>query len=138
MIKVFEAPNLYNNSIHLGSDKLFLAGGITNCPDWQSEAIQILKEKDKEYLMNVFVLNPRRQNFPIDDPNAAMEQIAWEYKYLEKSNIILFWFSSGSLNPIVLYELGMWGNSKNAKNKKIFIGCDKEYSRIQDVTIQTQ
>jgi len=49
--------------------------------------------------------------------------------------MISFWFSRGSLNPIVLYELGIHGNSGK---RLIFIGMDKEYERQQDVIIQTK
>jgi hypothetical protein len=34
-----------------------------------------------------------------------------------------------------LYELGMWGNSRN---KLIVVGCDLEYKRKNDVGIQTK
>jgi hypothetical protein len=27
----------------------------------------------------VYLFNPRRENFPINDPNASKEQIEWEY-----------------------------------------------------------
>jgi hypothetical protein len=30
----------------LPSVDLFLAGGITNCPDWQAEAIKLLGDQD--------------------------------------------------------------------------------------------
>jgi len=110
--------------------KLFLAGGITNCPDWQAMLIESLKDED----LDLIVYNPRRANFPIDDPDASEEQIAWEYKHLKGADILVFWFSRGSLNPIVLYELGMWGNSSD---RPLCICLDPEYERIQDVEIQT-
>ena len=81
------------------------------------------------------MFNPRRENFPIHDPNAANEQIKWEYDKLKESDMIIFWFSRGSLNPIVLYELGMWGNSRDIP---IIIGIDEGYERKQDVEIQTK
>jgi hypothetical protein len=112
--------------------KVFLAGGITNCPDWQQDAIDTFKMIEA---YDFTLYNPRRKNFPIGDPMAAEQQIAWEYEHLEKADIILYWFSKGSLNPIVLYELGRWGNSSN---KIISIGCDEGYERTQDVTIQTR
>ena len=40
---------------------------------------------DKQYpgkLDDLVVFNPKRENFPIDDPNAAYEQIAWEFSWL--------------------------------------------------------
>ena len=84
---------------------------------------------------NLTVYTPRRKNFPINDPNAAEEQIAWEFQHLKEADILFFWFSRGSLNPIVLYELGMWCNSGK---KLALIGIDPEYERKQDVIIQTK
>ena len=127
---VIEAINEVYSIENNENVKLFLAGGITNCPDWQDEIIELLKE---EYDLTMY--NPRRKNFPINDPTASEQQITWEYNHLRDADIILFWFASGSLNPIVLYELGRWGNSSN---KEIFVGCDPEYQRKQDVEIQTK
>jgi hypothetical protein len=110
---------------------LFLAGGITNCPDWQQDLI-----KNLENTPNLTILNPRRKEFPIHDPNVAREQIKWEYDFLKNANMIAVWFSRGSLNPIVLYELGMWVNSR--PEIPAFVGIDPEYSRAQDVIIQTK
>lgn len=114
--------------------KIFLAGGINNCPDWQSDIISKLKADTAIADKPVTFYNPRRANFPIHDPNASEQQIAWEFQHLRDANAILFWFAKGSLNPIVLYELGRWGNSSNIP---IIIGCDPEYERKQDVIIQT-
>lgn len=108
--------------------KVFLAGGITNCPDWQKEMIKLLSDQ------NIVTYNPRRENFPMDDPDASNEQITWEHKKLADADVILFWFAKGSINPIVLYELGRWGNSTTTP---IVIGVDPDYIRKQDVKIQT-
>lgn len=121
--EVFNIENAHNIS-------LFLAGGITNCPDWQSEMINEFEN------FPITIYNPRRENFPIDDPKASDEQITWEYAHLQTADIISFWFSKGSLNPIVLYELGMWGNSK-LHTKKIVIGIDPAYERKNDVIMQS-
>jgi hypothetical protein len=128
MALIIESPNELYSLENNKNIKLFLAGGITNCPDWQKEIISYLSEMD-----NLTIYNPRRENFPINNPKASEEQITWEYNHLRDADIILFWFSCGSLNPIVLYELGRWGNSTN---KEIIIGIDPEYERQQDVIIQ--
>lgn len=128
-INIIEAPN------HEVSDapSLFLAGGITNCENWQKTLIDlILKE---EYNMNLNIFNPRRENFPIDIPEETERQIVWEFGKLSKFDIICFWFSNGSLNPIVLYELGYHGNSRDTK---IVIGLDPGYQRKEDIKIQTK
>ena len=84
---------------------VFLAGGITNCPNWQNEVIEELRKfKDTDSLV---VFNPRRDNFPIHDTNASQEQIAWEFKWLERMDIFSMYFSgSESDQPICMYELG--------------------------------
>jgi len=131
-MEYIEAPNdVYGTEIKYNAN-LFLAGGITNCPDWQAEFVEKFKENELSSQFNVY--NPRRKDFPIEDPNASDEQISWEYDKLAKADMIVFWFSRGSLNPIVLYELGRWGNSQETQ---IYIGMDTEYTRKQDVEMQT-
>jgi hypothetical protein len=130
MALIIEAVNEIYSLENNRNVKLFLAGGITNCPDWQSVLIDDIKD-----IPNLTVYNPRRKNFPINDPKASEQQITWEFNHLRDCDIAVFWFSQGSLNPIVLYELGMWGNSNN---RPMIVGVDTEYERKQDVIIQTQ
>lgn len=106
---------------------VFLAGGITDCPDWQKTVVNQLRDLD------ITVFNPRRANFPIDDPNASYEQIKWEYNMLRRADVIIFWFCKETMCPIVLYELGAHSKS----DKTIVVGVDKDYERRQDVEIQT-
>lgn len=108
---------------------LFLAGGISGCPDWQAEFIDMLTSAGLEMV----IFNPRRDHFAMGDAAAAKEQIIWEHDYLRKADAISFWFPKETVCPIVLYELGAWSMSK----KPIFVGCHPEYSRKQDVVIQT-
>jgi len=110
---------------------VFLAGGITNCPNWQQEIIKLLEGND------IAVLNPRRENFPIHDPKASEEQITWEFHALNNSDIFSMWFTSGvSDQPICMYELGRHLALK--KPEKIVIGVEEGYKRKQDVYIQTK
>jgi hypothetical protein len=106
---------------------LFLGGGITGCPDWQAEVAALLADTP------LTLLNPRRANFPIHDPNAAYEQIAWEHTHLRRADAILFWFPCETLCPIVLYELGAWSMT----DKLLFVGVHPDYQRRADVEIQT-
>lgn len=129
---IIEAPNEIYSVETNSCKKLFLAGGITNCPDWQSLIIAKLRDVKS---CNLVVYNPRRANFPINDPNASDEQITWEFNHLRDADQIIFWFASGSLNPIVLYELGKWGNSSNVP---MCIYIDPEYERKNDVIMQTK
>ena len=106
---------------------VFLAGTITGAQDWQSEIIQMLANDSG------VLFNPRRENFPIDDPSAAPAQIKWEHDRLREAMLISFWFSPETLNPIVLYELGAW----SMRTKPIVVGVHPDYARRQDVEIQT-
>lgn len=138
-MKVFTAVENYypeNNEICV-----FLAGGITNCPNWQKGVIERLNRYTDPGTLCVF--NPRRENFPIHDPNASLEQIEWEYKWLERADIFSIYFSSGeSVQPICMYELGR--NIVKMQNrfpidwkKRIVISVEDGYKREQDVIIQT-
>ena len=124
-MKYVEAPDILTDR---RMPAVFLAGGITDCPDWQTAVVGSLKDE------NVALLNPRRANFPIDDPQAAVNQIHWEYLHLRTADAVLFWFPRETLCPIALYELGAWSKT----NKPIFVGTHPEYKRRQDVVIQTQ
>lgn len=125
-VKVIEAPNEWQG--HGLKPSLFLAGGITDCPDWQQELIAMLEDID------VAAFNPRRKNFPIHDPSAAHAQIEWEHRHLRKADYILFWFPCETLCPIVLYELGAWSMTQ----KPIIVGVHPDYKRRRDVEIQTK
>ena len=125
-MKYIEAPTNYEYECL--SKSVFLAGGITNCPDWQQQMVFFLDETP------LALLNPRRNNFPIYDPDAAIEQITWEHKALRDAGSVLFWFPSETLCPIVLYELGAWSMT----DKPIFVGVHPEYKRRMDVEIQTE
>ena len=123
-MKYFEAPTEY-----LGNERsLFLAGGITGCPDWQRELTDLLKNED------IVLLNPRRAKFPMHDKDAAREQIEWEYRHFCETAAVSFWFPKETLCPITLYELGV----QMIKNKPLFVGVHPEYERKVDIEIQTQ
>ena len=143
-MKIITAPEIYNDN---NSIKCFLAGGITNCPNWQEEVIKNIEEYaldikiDLKYL-NIY--NPRRNNFPISNPKAAEEQIKWEFNYLEKCDIFSIYFCNApSDQPICMYELGRNISEKMSEymatwNHRIIISIEKGYKREQDVIIQTK
>ena len=106
---------------------LFLAGGITGCPDWQAEAVSLLAAAE------VTVMNPRRPGRMADVPDPAAEQVAWEFRYLNRADVVLFWFPSGeAVQPIALYELGRIA----AGPKPVAVGADPGYLRRLDVVLQ--
>lgn len=139
-MKVITAPELYVPQDYYVS--CFLAGGITNCPDWQGEVIKQLYG----FTLGSFepvIFNPRRENFPIEDKSAAVQQIEWEYKMLERCDIFSMYFSSGdSDQPICMYELGrnilrMQMRHPSDWQDRIVISVEDDYRRRQDVLIQT-
>lgn len=107
---------------------LFLGGGITSCPQWQPIMVELLKNTD------LFLLNPRRDKFDVSQKNIQKEQIDWEFRHLKKSTARLFWFPKETLCPITLFELGKFCE----KPEPLFVGCDKDYARREDLEIQLQ
>lgn len=123
--------------------KLFLAGAITGALQWQNSVIKDLEKAD----LDITVFNPRRKDFPMDDPDAAEEQITWEFNKLREANIICFWFCKETLCPICLWELASALERNRPEDLqpgvetrpfKIIIGMDADYKRRQDVEIQTK
>lgn len=136
-MRIVEAPEKYRPEkgvfpVLPNSKTVFLAGGITNCWNWQNDALYLFSQSklSDDYV----IFNPRREDFPIDDPNAAEEQITWEHNALRFCQVIMFWFPHETLCPIVLYELGAWSMT----GKPIYVGAHHEYQRLQDVKIQTK
>lgn len=130
-MKYVEAPEDAVDDKNLEEPLVFMAGGITDCPDWQQQILQMIRQTGTSLVL----MNPRRTNFPIHDPKAAEAQIRWEHLHLKKAHAILFWFPKETLCPIVLYELGAWSMMVH---KPIFVGMDPKYKRRQDVEIQTK
>ncbi|MCK9154607.1 MAG: nucleoside 2-deoxyribosyltransferase domain-containing protein [Paludibacteraceae bacterium] len=123
-----------------GDVSIFLAGGIQKTTEWQKEVIAGLQCKF-DNIDRVVVFNPRRENFPIHDPNAAQEQIAWEYEMLNIADIFSMYFASGeSDQPICMYELGKHLERRFANNDidRVIISSEPDYKRFQDVQIQTR
>lgn len=104
---------------------LFLAGGITNCPDWQKEISTYLNH------LNITVANPRRVE--VFKPEDEAAQISWEYHALKKTKAILFWFPEETLCPITLFELGKFTMRKDIP---VFVGTHPNYKRKNDVYYQ--
>lgn len=132
-MKEIQAPKYYIDSNKLS---VFLAGGITDCPNWQSSVLEGLKDTD------LLVYNPRRDEFPVGDSSEARNQIQWEYIHLtETVDVISFWFpNSNSPQPIALYELGRYATilAREGKKNRLVIGVDPEYSRKEDIYYQLE
>jgi nucleoside 2-deoxyribosyltransferase len=117
------APNMNFPAHKIG---IFLAGTITGAKkDWQKQITESLKDFD------IVVFNPRRDKKP-EDEEGIREQITWEYNMLRQADLVSFWFSSETVAPITLFELGV----HTALNKPVVIGMDPKYPRRFDVEVQ--
>lgn len=142
-MKVITAPEYYE--LKDGEISVFLAGGITNCPEWQDEVIKELEKIFHNTSINdkIVVFNPRRKNFPINKPEESTKQIEWEFNALLECDIFSMYFSSGeSDQPICLYELGrnltrlQWLNPAGWEDQ-IVLSVFNGYRRRNEVIIQT-
>ena len=102
--------------------------------------------------IDIYLMNPRRPNFPINDPSAADVQIKWEIDMLEKCDIFMLekcdifsmYFANTleSDQSICFYELGR--NIERMKKRfpfdwweRIVVTCEKGFRRWKDVDVQT-
>jgi len=109
------------------SASLYLAGGITGL-DWQDELAQRLKD-----VGDLIIFNPRRKVL-IKGPREQEEQIVWDFRHIRDADLVAFWFSKGLLDPMVMFNLGMWGLSTD---RMMFVGVDPDYELKSDVIYQT-
>ncbi len=145
MIEIITAPE--HKYLYPSAVKVFLAGGIQKCPEWQKVIIGNLYD-DHDLNADVFlnkdlvIINPRRTDW-LNEPDAAQKQIEWEFDMIEHCDIFTMYFSGGeSDQPICMYELGR--NLERMKQRfpndwweRIIITCDANYKRVSDVAIQT-
>jgi hypothetical protein len=106
--------------------KVFLAGGITNCPDWQKYAYDQLADTA------AIIMNPRRDDFDVTKASSSVDQIAWEHYHLMKADTVLFWFPKEGMCMITLFELGKCA----ARGMDIVVGVEPGYLRELDVREQ--
>ena len=139
-MKVITAIEKFTERIDKNDVCCFLAGGITNCAEWQDEVLDLLKDEDD----HLIVFNPRRKNFPIDDPTASFYQIKWEFNHLSNCDIFSMYFdgTEQSDQPICFYELGKYLTEMKYLytsnwEDRIVISCNSNFKRSADVTIQT-
>lgn len=132
-MELYVAPaQIYHRPLGLSRDRpkaLFLAGGITGTPDWQSRAV--LGLQNTEFV----VLNPRREGWPAaSDTDEIRRQIAWERHHIDQADGVLFWFCEETVQPIVLFELGTLVRSTTT----LLIGVHPNYPRKLDVEMQVK
>ena len=122
---------------------LFLAGGITNCWEWQDKVIEMLQNETEVNLDNLVIFNPRRKDFPIDKPEEAKRQIHWEFEMFEQCDIFSIYFCAGeSDQPICMYELGrnicrMQMRFPMNWDLRSVVTVEDGYKRAKDIRFQT-
>lgn len=124
----FECPRRYNGS----TPSVFLAGGVTGCPNWQAEMTSKILEECPGFV----IMNPRRATFDVTDDKAHDEQIAWEYDMLRKASVVIFFYPDEGVCLITWFELGVFSTMHAAGSKEIMVGCDPKYFRSKDVKTQ--
>ena len=128
-----EAPTPYRPAPGDGPS-LFLAGGITGCPDWQADARTLLADAP------IVVLNPRRHHYNPADGDTAEQQVAWEYHHLHLADLTLFWFPRcdprTTVQPITLLELGTALAETRLQGRLITVGADPDFPRRHDLHLQ--
>jgi hypothetical protein len=123
------APEPYSPAL-MDGPVVFVAGGITSCPDWQADVTAALADD------HVVVLNPRRPSFDLTDPDATVEQVQWEYDHRTHDALayMLFWFpAADSHQPIAMLELG---DALARTDLPIIVGADPHFPRYRDVVLQ--
>ena len=111
------------------ANSLFLGGTIDmgKARDWQSEAIELLKDTFS------VIYNPRRSDW---DPTwfqdlmneKFKEQVDWELDMIEIADWVLFNFEPDSYSPVTLLELG-------SRIHRVVVVCPPKYFRKGNVDV---
>lgn len=125
---LYRSPDILPPSFSKPS--IFVAGGISDCPDWQEDIVSIID------LSKYDVINPRRVG-GFDRTGATAEaQITWEAYALDRVSTYLFWFPKETLCPITLFELGKVLEMAKQASISIIVGWHENYAREFDLRVQ--
>jgi hypothetical protein len=128
---IYTAPDILPQSFPLRS--VFIAGGISNCPDWQSEICSMIRTDKFD------VVNPRRETEFDRTGATAEQQITWEHNALLLVDDYIFWFPQETLCPITLFELGtVLERLRHETGKFILVGWHPGYQRGFDLQVQIE
>jgi len=116
---------------------LYLAGGMSNCPNWQKEFTQHFENLKDDcqtmmrcfWLNNLTIINPRRNNYDPTKKSEVKKQTMWEYSHIKSSDAMVFYFPEESICSSALLQYGKC----LASNKKIFLGIDESYTKLLDL-----
>jgi len=133
-MKVITAPEYYVPTRE--EITVFLAGGITNCENWQKEVINYLMSLPEEKTDKLVIFNPRRDKWPkSSDTEEIRRQINWEADYIRSADVFSMYFTNTekSDQPICFYELGRYSG---VFGKKDIISYQEGFKRALDVEFQ--
>jgi hypothetical protein len=132
-VKVIKAPQ----ELDLGWFNIFLAGSIEmgKAEDWQTRVTNALSD------LNCVILNPRRDDWDssweqkITNPQFK-EQVQWELRALEQSDLIVMYFDPATMSPISLLELGLHAkDSGEDRHPELIVCCPEGFWRKGNVDI---
>lgn len=139
--KTVQEDSKYYSGIDSFAKSIFLAGTIDmgNSIDWQTAVVNRFQTAAEYIIWPIVIYNPRRDDWDstwVQDPMPGTkfnEQVNWELKNIDDSDIIFFNFLPDSKSPITLLELGLALN--NRTEKKLIICCPKEFYRYGNVRL---
>jgi len=142
MMRLLTAPdNLDENDKCF---KIFLAGGIQKCADWQESVARWLMAVSEWDGADIVLINPRQSHFDFSDPRAVERQISWEFKYLNQMDMFTMFFygPTDSDQPICFYELGRYIEVMKRRfpadwQTRIVVSVCREFKHHEDVVYQT-
>jgi len=108
MAIVYKAPQQISREDE-SKCRIFLAGSIDmgKAENWQQRL-----ERELDCYSDVVICNPRRDDWDstwvqsIDNPQFN-EQVTWELRNIEWSDLVVFYFDPNGQAPITLMELGL-------------------------------
>jgi hypothetical protein len=109
---------------------VFLAGGFSNSPDWQSQLLPVFD------LGLYDVVNPRRLPGLATSGVSARAQSQWEHRALDNADSVVFWFSSEAVGAITLLELGKMLARASHHSVRLAIGWHESYPMAFDLELQ--
>lgn len=101
-MRVVTYPEKYDRKE--GDIAVFLAGGISDCDNWQNVVIDYIKSHaESHYLDNLVILNPRGDESKI---LSFDEKQVWDFDNLNEADIVSFYFCKNATQSTSMYELG--------------------------------
>ena len=136
-MKYIEAPNDLGTFSHKET-VIFLGGSIEmgKAENWQTKFVNRYENCD-----NLVLLNPRRKDWDSSwsqDPTPGTkfhEQVTWELKAQELSDIVVYYFDPNTTSPITLLELGLFSRNATGNNAVPLVCCSPEYFRYGNIKI---